>query len=870
MTISIEPKISTSSVTTNSSNTSATTMLATTSSRHPSQNNSTIKRPKACTNCRRSKVKCIKDDNDETCNRCKSQGLSCVYEYKVASYKVASRNDRLNGGTPIMPQSQIKSQSHSPVRTVIQPQGGNKAIGMGIGTEEVHPLATQAKRIVPQIKNIINAEDVDSNTGNGGRYGNSVYTSTSTAMISAPVSSQTSVAAPHAADKGKNLDNWEKSVEDRLGGFGNQLDTILILLKGQSQATTPTHPDPNLHGVNSGKRRLEDVDNDVGNSTGYPQKLQKIINTLSPNSSQVSTPTPRLTSNTSETDYFGSAANSHVNENEDQASLLRSILSREDAEELFSFFNSNISPQLFGFDISKYSIDTIWETCPLLIATISCIASIHHHSLSNLAPSLEKIIYNLSREIIYKMPQNDIEAFNTIMALCFCGFWFGNNQMFTGVAVQIARSMNLVSPMNKRSKIPKADRLKLWYLLYILDGQQSLVFNTQSMIDPRDSAIVNSKETLISAENEDIKQKQIQASDGQQKTETLTCMNADNSIKDSIKFNTNYADIRLISQVEYHQAINAAFDGSAWGLLTPASFGLPFKTNLELDKWMVQWTVLLSPFKNNPVWSSKSTLIYYNFAKMHINSSAVRNYHATGMSLPKFDEIGNDFLNAETETDHIQSSKITTIDSDEDDEDDDDEDAMALIAREMSPLESKKVSAQLALSAAETVLNVVLDDPDILNVLKYVPVHIHIMLYYSAILILKPHTITGIEDENDQESKFNSAINAIKLVKRLRHSIIVNTPTDKEFSTKMVRELTNLIRDKVSEMKLVIENHDYEDEATKTARLVSLDKVLFDNDIRELVPGLRRTNKVKISAWPGFDAGHPTKTMAKLPQSKRD
>ena len=83
-------------------------------------------------------------------------------------------------------------------------------------------------------------------------------------------------------------------------------------------------------------------------------------------------------------------------------------------------------------------------------------------------------------------------------------------------------------------------------------------------------------------------------------------------------------DMRLVSQVEYNQAINEAFKGTAWDLLAPASFGIPSKSNLELDRWMVSWTVLLSPESFGAIWSTKSTLIYYNFAKMHINSSAVK------------------------------------------------------------------------------------------------------------------------------------------------------------------------------------------------------------------------------------------------------
>ncbi|ODQ44931.1 hypothetical protein PICMEDRAFT_26294, partial [Pichia membranifaciens NRRL Y-2026] len=696
--------------------------------------NDKLRRPKACTNCRRSKIKCIKEEHDQACKRCKAQGLQCLYEYKVASYKVANESENQ------MQQESQNDPSHS---------------ASSLSSSNSRPASSTG--LTPPSSNHV-----------------------SNAVI--PTS---------------GFNSWENSVEERLEGFGSKLGAILSLLQNQ-QTQSSTQPE--------------------------------------------------------------------------QHRLRAEVLSKEDARELFNFFNTNISPQLFGFDISKYSIDDIWSTCPLLIATIGCIASIHHPFLSHLHPTLEKIIYEISKDILFDIPNNETEAFNTIIALCFCGFWFKSDQMFTGLAIQLARTMNLISPHNtkgnKNSKIPKKERLKLWYLLYILDGQQSLVFNRQSMFASEDKILQNSRKLLDDAEKEDSKHEEKNL-DVPGKASSSTAIEKRNPEL----VNASYADIRLISQVEYHQAINAVFGGHAWDLLTPSSFGLPFKTNLELDKWMVQWTVVLSPFKNHPVWSSKSTLIYYNFAKLHINSAAVRKYQATGMNLPNFDEIDDDFIEAtegcadsasnivELNGDEGKAHGRTNDDDDASDDEDDDEEELDM-AKELSPMESRKVSAELALSAAETVLNIVLGDSDILSVLRYVPIHIHIMLYYAAILILKPHAYlndgnSSSEKFGENSSKFEDSLSAIKLVKRLRHSIIVNTPTDKEFANKIVEGLTNILRDKVRQMK-----HDIvtgkEGSYDQQQRLYMLDTVILDNDANELYNyQLKKNQNFKILAWPGFDAGHP-------------
>ncbi|GME99099.1 unnamed protein product [[Candida] boidinii] len=184
---------------------------------------------------------------------------------------------------------------------------------------------------------------------------------------------------------------------------------------------------------------------------------------------------------------------------------LDDILSKDDAKELFKYFDCNISSQLFGFTISHYSVDDIWDNCPILVATICSIASIHHPFLSNLSTSLETIVHRLSQEILFSPPENEIQGFNTVVALCFCGFWFQQKQMFTGLALQLASKMRLNDVKayerninSNKNGISSKDRLKLWYLLYILDGQQSMVFNRQPMIQSKnDKAIINSRQLLL-------------------------------------------------------------------------------------------------------------------------------------------------------------------------------------------------------------------------------------------------------------------------------------------------------------------------------------------------------------------------------------
>ncbi|KAG7711471.1 hypothetical protein KL914_000113 [Ogataea haglerorum] len=632
------------------------------------------KRPKACTLCRRSKVKCEKDSNDESCKRCRAQNLQCVYEYKIASYKV------------------VGDASTKEVSKIVKspPKPASK-----LASAQPSPMPNASSSRTASLSHILNPPQPKPGAG------------------------------------------WHSSVEDRLQDFGSKLGNILTILQ------TPESPSrPMLV---------------KASSEGAPR------NGAEPQS-------------------------------------LSDILLLSEAEELFRFFDSNISPQLFGFNISQYSVNGLWTHSPLLLASVCAIASIHHPLLSHLFRQLEQLIHKMSQHLLVRVPTTELDTFNTVLALCFCAFWFQENQMFTGMALQLASNLKL-NKLSKNSQVSDKNKLKLWYLLYILDGQQSLVFNRQPLMNSQDKTLKESRSLLLEDDT------------------------------DGAAPDENYSNLRLVSQVEYNQAISKVFEGDAWDLMAPASFGLPFKTNLELDKWMVQWTVMLSPFNNAPIWSSKSTLIYYNFAKMHINSAAVRSLHMEGDELPRWEEVESDQIANLEEGQNILQREVS---------DDDDDDHYEL---ELSPQQSRMVSTEMALSSAETVLNLVLADTDILSALKYAPVHIHVMLYYAAMLVLNPP-----EYLSSKEKSFEDTLNAVAIVKKLRSVILGNLPIDKSFSSKLIEALSRLLQERVKKLK-----EDISDE-----QKVELDRVLMNNDTTSFTK--KRTRQ--ISAWPGYDHGHPSKKRA--------
>ena len=731
-------------------------------------NTNNKKRSKACLNCRKAKVKCLKSSTSELnltttpCNRCVLHGLECVYEYKVKTYTSAFKKRQLDETLPssnsiITPSLPAPLKSDSLSQPIEQSQSQSQ--------------------LQPQLQ---------------------------------PQSSK-----------------WKSSIEQRLDGLGDQLVSLIDKINSTTN-TNDSQLSVKKSKINDLGQSLLKLSSNINENTNTNTNTNSNSNI---NISSISNPNP----NPNNTD---STSTSKTSTDYQKDPLFPSY---KNAKQFFVFFNQKISPQLFGFDISKYSFDLIWNSCPLLVVTISCIASIHHPNLNHLSSSLELLIYKISNKLLYSYPNNHLQAFNTIIALVLCGFWFKNNQLFTGLALQIANSFNLLKS-NKFKNISKFDRLKLWYLLYILDSQQSLVFNTNTLFNNDDSTILNSKKLLSLKEKEQIEEKEIEES---------------NDIPLPM-------DIRLLSQLEYHHAINAAFSGNGWDLLSPNKFGLPFKTNLQLDKWMVQWTILLNPFKNIPIWSSKSTLIYYNFAKMYINSFSIRNFDNLN-NLPSLNDLSNeesdDALENEIGNDenktanHIDNKDNKDNEEEDDDEEEEegedyDEDHSSSNDEDDIATLSPQQSHRVALSAAETILNLVVNDHDILNNLKYVPVHIHIMLYYAALLILKHNTNIGTSNQN--ESVFTESIKFINLVKKLKVSILNNKPIDKHFSLNLINQLDNLIIDKINSLKPVFNS---------TSQLQILTNIQNTNNHDLHQSDGSDDGKQRISAWPGVDASHPFKKV---------
>ncbi|CAX45491.1 zinc cluster transcription factor, putative [Candida dubliniensis CD36] len=789
------------------------------------------KRTKPCCNCKRSKVKCVYTSS-LPCERCikTGQAATCQFVPKLPSLKLPSIDSnnhptRLPSATPVL---------NAP--STFTPSLNNSGpLPSHLRNSNLHtPIPALIPAHSPINSQIYNNQAVTPNLSN-------------------------------ASDSA-----WKSQIEQRLSGFDSKIDNLVEMLKVNQQFVMNSQmqflqqqqqqQQQQQYSISERQETYPSGYLTNGNGSRYPDTHRIESNTkMIADSNESQKRKPEISETSQE------STKKRKFQSEPSQDFRDGFLTKKDAHELFHFFDANISQQLFGFEISKFDVDEIWDSCPILVCAISTIASIHHPKLSSKSKQLQVYLHNLCGSIILNKPRNEQDGFNTIVALILCSFWLSDSQMFTGLALQLAKEYGLNQP-NQKSK----DKLKLWYLLYVLDGQQSLTFNRQPLLNPQEYSLKHSKDLLLGHKSNKLsesKSKELLQDKNKTGSRSLT----DKEIS-KLMAKQRLTDMRLVSQVEYNQAINEAFKGTAWDLLAPASFGIPSKSNLELDRWMVSWTVLLSPESFGAIWSTKSTLIYYNFAKMHINSSAVRKItlDPNNGQFPKLDTSLTHYS-----TGNGSNNTLTTVkkqqpnyDSEESSEDEFDENEFISNKELVSPDEAV-INANIALNAAQTVLNLVINDKDILDNLKYVPVHIHIMLYYASLLLINPPKRSNNQTiQMNEIDYYDNLLNNLKVVRILQRKIYMNLPIDSSFGNRLIKNLQDVLSEKLHQIQVFVDglSDDHVEKhqlRTKVNALLESSENKFEEiteyDVSSSGASSKSTTPLpeRISAWPGSNHGHP-------------
>lgn len=742
------------------------------------------KRIHACLRCRKSKVKC--DNNGEApCKRCKLSGLECIFQMKVPSYS----------------------------------------------STEVKPVEAELSPV--------------------------------------------------------RKEKWENKVDDRLEGFGDTLNNILGFLKdgkftnllepvqvtgrdGHGHMTQPIH-----HSGPVESSLVKEPSGFSGSYAGhrYDESGLASMMTYSTNLD------PSVTFNKPAQGWQEKRKQSFDGHNRSSKKLklnseanVKLLVKFGDFQELFAVFSRTSVPYLFGYDISSLDRRLMYVTSDLFVSLVCLIGAVGSPRYAHLVDYLRDLYSQQVSDVVLKnkgsncfsfdedsasigeaeynrfislcsdRPEQkawslltkeerksevtnlrDFQLYLNIAALCIATLWFEKSQLFLGVAYQLASELKLnrsyaqakiksLAPEETEageaekknvSYLTDTNKLKLWYLLYLADGQHSVLTNRPSMVNGSDFSLKNSRKLLIDGDSTaELDSAALLKREGTGATsKTLN--------EQLISKATTYNDLNLVSHLELTQAMNAVFSGDAWDILTPDLFGLPWKTNLDLDKWMVHWTCLLTPIHIGNNWAIKSTFIYYYFARMHIN---------------------NEFFKVLTGIKGTASNPVNSL------------------VKKNQELDS----SEIAVLSAQALIQSVTRDRDIIDSLRYAPIHIFVMLYYSALVLLESDA-TEINRRTDFTEVSTKYYNNLILVKSLINIFAENLPVDRDFGLKLTSSLQRKFELKCQNLKRFSEAHLDTSNVDKIRQLDDLN----EDEVNHLLDKEDSKSRAQILAWPGTNHGHP-------------
>lgn len=243
-------------------------------------------------------------------------------------------------------------------------------------------------------------------------------------------------------------------------------------------------------------------------------------------------------------------------------------------------------------------------------------------------------------------------------------------------------------------------------------------------------------------------------------------------------------------------------------LLPTEKFGIPWTNNMDLDKWMISWTIALQNIKvQNDPWCFKSTLLYYNFARMHINTKAL----LQGKKSTLLDSLENVEL-IKLWHPHSNSSEI----------------------KESADSTELSATKEISRSSALALLKLATKDKDLTQIFQFFPTHIYVMLYYASLVVLNPSMIA---ERSEKECKQSYA-----LVTKLKKMLQTATISDKTLKDNLIKALYQLLVSFKQELAAIDE----------TSRKVY--ELLDENDEKETTG---KQGRRPILAWPGTNPGHP-------------
>ncbi|KAI5810275.1 hypothetical protein DFH27DRAFT_477090, partial [Peziza echinospora] len=381
--------------------------------------------------------------------------------------------------------------------------------------------------------------------------------------------------------------------------------------------------------------------------------------------------------------------------------ITRGLVSLEEAEELFDLFRSTLNHYLFDVALIHDNLTSVRASSSLLLASILTVSSLHRpasNSKANTPPPTRTfgVCYQHFLTLVSSSmfdftaaqsgPQSYTRALDNVRALSIAAFWLPDlSWKLSGHAVRIATELNVHQSYRKAlkatpigSKLTEAERMRreqerkfhyerarLWYLLYVCDHHFSIAYGRPPVI------CYSQHEAIRDAGFE-------------RYLESDLCKEG---------------DFRVVSQLALFVVLERIYECFAGeiseGGMVREEVLFVEQFNHELDEWRDIWCPRLRKNAFVGDYPAKGVLLHYHFAKLQLNSLALRGVTA------------------------LSTSEVTS----------------AHIIGAFGP--QRTAMARLAIESATHVLTTILTVEEIRVCLIGVPLYVHTMIAFAAVFLMK-------------------------------------------------------------------------------------------------------------------------------------
>ncbi|KAH6011675.1 hypothetical protein HBI83_157060 [Parastagonospora nodorum] len=333
--------------------------------------------------------------------------------------------------------------------------------------------------------------------------------------------------------------------------------------------------------------------------------------------------------------------------------ISQNVVSLTEAEELFKRYMYDIRPYLWAGTLFPYdSLDAVRRSSTVLTAAVLTVAALHMSTGNDVLQRCYGVFVSLTYNTCLSRPC----SLDDIRAQALGAFYISNlSWKLSGLAVRTGVELNLHQSYQKlmRGHEDHRDNVRLWYALYVCEHQYSIAYGRPPTIH-EDAAIRNIEQFLDSP-------------------------------------NATPGDVRLCAQVSMFKILTEAYHtyGSDPGhQLTEPELHQLRLFNLAIEEWRSSWQGRSTDAVGINSYPSKAVLMYYHFARVHLNSLALR-------ALPPLTAMSWDTLSHE-----------------------------------------RREAAIIATDSAISALTLILEETDLSRAMPVVPVFTHTMVAFCATFLL--------------------------------------------------------------------------------------------------------------------------------------